>query len=73
MNSRRISVVSLGVAVVLALGAIGGMTTPALADVFAVTIDPDASISQPGGAEVTVSGTLTCYKPRQSLVYLSVH
>ena len=63
----------LGLAVVLALSTIGAMTTPALADVFAVTIDPDASISQPGGAEVTVSGTLTCYKPRQSLVYLSVH
>jgi len=60
MNGRRIRLLCLGVAVVLALAAVGLITNQALAFVTAVTINPDASFSQPGGAEVTVSGTLTC-------------
>jgi len=50
----------LGFAAVLTLGALGFTTSPVFAQITAVTIDPRGVIDQPGGATVTVSGTLTC-------------
>jgi hypothetical protein len=60
MNRRTSLLPRFGFAAVLALGALGVITSPVFAHVVAVTIDPDGSVAQPGGATVTVSGTLTC-------------
>jgi Family of unknown function (DUF6299) len=60
MNRRTSLSLRLGFAAVLALGAVRVLTSPVSAHVTAVTIDPDGSVAQPGGATVTVSGTLTC-------------
>jgi hypothetical protein len=60
MNRRTSLLPRFGFAAVLALGAAGVITSPVYAHVVDVTIDPDGSVAQPGGATVTVSGTLTC-------------
>jgi Family of unknown function (DUF6299) len=60
MNTRTSLLPRLGFAAVVALGAVGLSTSPVSAHVTAVTIDPAGSVAQPGGATVTVSGTLTC-------------
>lgn len=49
-----------GLALLAALIAVGAATGPAAAHVTDVTINPLATVSSPGGASVTVSGTLTC-------------
>ncbi len=60
MTRRTSLLLRLGFAALLALGAVGVITGPAFAHVTAVTINPDGDVIQPGGATVTVSGTLTC-------------
>jgi hypothetical protein len=60
MSRRYKPLQSLGFATVLALGALGVTTSPVFAQITAVTIDPEGSVAQPGGATATVSGTLTC-------------
>jgi hypothetical protein len=60
MDRRTSLLPRLGFTAALALGAVGVITSPVSAHVTAVTIDPDGSVAQPGGATVTVSGTLTC-------------
>jgi hypothetical protein len=60
MNRRSSSLsLRLGWATVLALVAAWAATGPASADVVAVTINPTASVAKPGGASMTVSGTVT--------------
>jgi hypothetical protein len=61
MNSRRMSLsLCIGLAAVLTLVGMWIPAGPAFAHVTDVTINPDGTVAQPGGASVTVSGTLTC-------------
>lgn len=58
-KSKRMSRGS-GMTAALTLLAVCAASGPATADVTNVTINPTATLSKPGGASVTVSGTLTC-------------
>jgi len=50
----------LGLAGVLAFFAVGTITGPASAHVEGLTVDPKGAVLQPGGSQVSISGTLTC-------------
>src|SRR3972149_2933495 len=60
MKRYLILAATVGLAAVVAFLAIRAATGPAEAHVTALTINPKGAVLQPGGSQVSISGTLTC-------------
>jgi hypothetical protein len=58
---RRFLRPTAGMAAVATLVTFGSLTRPAMAHITELTVDPEGTVSTPGGVFVTVSGTLTVY------------
>ena len=59
MSRKASRAVRIGLMLVVIVGAVGIAASPVIANIFALTIDEDATLA-PGGLQMVVTGTLQC-------------